>query len=302
MASASQQGKSVAVKTSASPSPETLEVLSQAFSKFGPSDLTIRTSDDKEFHVHRRVICSKCKFFDKAVNGPFKEAASGVILMPNDPPAAIAALLQYLYMDNYWYYPVDEKSRSLDYLFHLEVFIVGIIYDVGFLQWHAHQGFMICFKLHGRPTLSKIPRMISKLYESTPESGRNSLRDWFIEYSTDKFEALLKYPEFLEVMIRFPDFHRPVAKAVKERSKLLHEGIADLQAAVDVPRQPKQMPPRWSLCPSCSKSRVFRGVCDMEKIYCTNCKRVHDAEEFLDNFDMAPMMPPTEEDIAREYS
>ncbi|KAK7551694.1 hypothetical protein IWX49DRAFT_637673 [Phyllosticta citricarpa] len=61
--------------------------FSRAFPSHGPSDLIVRTTNGEQFHVHKKVVCERSKFFDKAVNGPFKEANTGIVDVSNDPPA-----------------------------------------------------------------------------------------------------------------------------------------------------------------------------------------------------------------------
>jgi BTB/POZ domain len=53
--------------------------------------------------VHKKVLCGQSDFFEKACEGGFKEASSGVIDLTGDDPDAVKAMVQYCYTVNYAY-------------------------------------------------------------------------------------------------------------------------------------------------------------------------------------------------------
>lgn len=59
-------------------------------------------TDRVEFHVHEDTLC-KLRFFQAALQGSFREAASKTIAMPEDTSGTVSALIEYLYTGNYTY-------------------------------------------------------------------------------------------------------------------------------------------------------------------------------------------------------
>jgi hypothetical protein len=53
--------------------------------------------------VHKKVLCGQSDFFEKACEGGFKEASSGVIDLTDDDPDAVKAMVQFCYTVNYAY-------------------------------------------------------------------------------------------------------------------------------------------------------------------------------------------------------
>lgn len=54
-------------------------------------------SDRKPFQVHKKLICSASKFFDKASNGRFVEASSNQMELPEDTADTVAMFVAWLY-------------------------------------------------------------------------------------------------------------------------------------------------------------------------------------------------------------
>ncbi|KAF5689982.1 amino acid transport gap1 [Fusarium denticulatum] len=64
------------------------------------SDLTI-TCGKYQYRVHKAIICPRSNFFKAACDGKFKEAQTGKVDLPDDDPAAVRMMIEYLYHDTY---------------------------------------------------------------------------------------------------------------------------------------------------------------------------------------------------------
>lgn len=64
------------------------------------SDLVVACKS-QTFNAHRVVLCSQSEFFDKACSGPFIEASSGKIDLPDDDPALVQKLMDFFYTGDY---------------------------------------------------------------------------------------------------------------------------------------------------------------------------------------------------------
>jgi hypothetical protein len=51
----------------------------------------------REFTVHKRLLCDRSSFFAGAFSTGFKEAITGIIELPEDDPASMALLVDFLY-------------------------------------------------------------------------------------------------------------------------------------------------------------------------------------------------------------
>lgn len=102
-----------------------------------------------EYHAHEEKLC-KLPFFRAALHGGFKEALEKSINMPEDDPAAVSALIEWLYNGKYTYNrdrlqettlrlheAADRSGNFHEGLFHLEVYIIGSKYECTALMQDA---------------------------------------------------------------------------------------------------------------------------------------------------------------------
>ncbi|PQE12675.1 BTB POZ domain-containing protein [Rutstroemia sp. NJR-2017a BBW] len=68
------------------------------FRRLGTKIVTIYVGKDKaEFAIHKKLLCDRVKFFDKAFRGRFKEAEDGVMHLPEEDPDAFGLFVEWIY-------------------------------------------------------------------------------------------------------------------------------------------------------------------------------------------------------------
>ncbi|KAK8155126.1 hypothetical protein BKA80DRAFT_338100 [Phyllosticta citrichinensis] len=285
MASTSPTDRPESPTVNTAPTPDHLQALSKTFSSYGRSDLTIRTNDGGEFRVHKNVVCRKCEFFDNAVNGPFKEAASGIVEMPNDPPTAIAATLQFLYEDRYECFVDKDQPSSTRWRFHLDAYIAATILNIPELKNYAKCQFT--GTLFGDSVAFEvIPKAISILYESTPDTDR-ILRDWIEHFSFRYLDNLLTDPEFLEVMATVDSFRNAIAHATStERTRVerVEDHVFDLQYHLDIRKYCGEHGFAYYSCPddACGYKMMIGGPDSLDTVYCPGCKEIWHVDDWTE--------------------
>src|SRR4051812_18708965 len=50
-----------------------------------------------DFNVHKLLLCDSCPFFDRALNGQFREGGKKEMELPEDEPEAFHEFLSWLY-------------------------------------------------------------------------------------------------------------------------------------------------------------------------------------------------------------
>ncbi|KJY02384.1 hypothetical protein TI39_contig55g00007 [Zymoseptoria brevis] len=93
------------------------------FNQDALSDVTIKFSG-KEIKCHKLILSARSEYFTKMLDpkGGFVEASASVIELKEDDPAALEALLRYIYT---FKYIDDEEKRANDWIFHLNYSIVA---------------------------------------------------------------------------------------------------------------------------------------------------------------------------------
>ncbi|KAK3291910.1 BTB/POZ protein [Chaetomium fimeti] len=90
------------------PNDELLSSLDNLFGDKAYSDLTVTCRGD-EYKVHKAIICPRSPFFASACNGPFQEARTGIIDLPDDDPQAVKLMIRYFY---YLDYPQQPEAQD----------------------------------------------------------------------------------------------------------------------------------------------------------------------------------------------
>ncbi|PPJ50354.1 hypothetical protein CBER1_05906 [Cercospora berteroae] len=103
-------------------------VVAGLFSDSKFSDLTIEC-EGRKWAVHRAIICPQSEYFMKLCDGAFLEAGKKHIVLNEDPPAAVNAMLRFFYKGDYeGEIPAKPDSSALD--LHVVAFITADKYGV----------------------------------------------------------------------------------------------------------------------------------------------------------------------------
>ncbi|KAL8878743.1 MAG: hypothetical protein Q9198_003517 [Flavoplaca austrocitrina] len=164
------------------------ETFLQGLLKFEKSgDFTVFTiaCGDREWKVHRVVICSHSKYFWKTCQSGFKEGETGAIVLKEENPAVIAKLVNYFYKFDYDDSDVKDAHSDKDNReqppaqdckpskleFNALMYFAGDKYDIGGLKILAKAKFSAAL-VQGWDQEDHFPEAIRLVYENTVSSDR----------------------------------------------------------------------------------------------------------------------------------
>ncbi|KAF2094459.1 hypothetical protein NA57DRAFT_80267 [Rhizodiscina lignyota] len=94
------------------------------------SDVVIRCQW-KVFKLHKIVLCSGSKFFQKALEGPFKESHANEIDLSHHDPLLMNQMLRFMYVGNY---ELPSRPQVSHVGYHAAMYALGDEYDIQTLQ------------------------------------------------------------------------------------------------------------------------------------------------------------------------
>ncbi|CAK1364432.1 unnamed protein product [Cercospora beticola] len=103
-------------------------VLSGLFGDSKFSDMTIEC-EGRKWAVHQAIICTQNEYFMKACSGQFKEARKKVIVLQEDFPDAINAMVKFFYKGDYDA-DLSKSANSSASDLHVAVYIAADKYGV----------------------------------------------------------------------------------------------------------------------------------------------------------------------------
>ncbi|ESZ89675.1 hypothetical protein SBOR_9943 [Sclerotinia borealis F-4128] len=107
----------------------------------------------KKFLVHKKILCKQSKFFDAGFNKGFKETTEGEMYLPQDDPAVVANLIEYLYRGQL---PNPLMEQQLFELYFLaEKICLPSLMDRIMDTFLEHRNFIIRFEV-GRKSIIEI--------------------------------------------------------------------------------------------------------------------------------------------------
>ncbi|KAK0609000.1 hypothetical protein DIS24_g12597, partial [Lasiodiplodia hormozganensis] len=187
------------------------------------SDMKIKDSNGHIYKAHKLVVCTQSDFFKNALKeNTFKESHDNLVHLPTDDPAAVRAMIQYMYTGAYGPSPIFFGDVAAMLLFHVNVHALADKYRVGDTAAvrklanakHANNANnSLCFSLHvpahknqtlGQMACERLehdleelwplasmvfPRVVKAVYESTREG--DEMRKIVVRIAAKHTDALL---------------------------------------------------------------------------------------------------------------
>ncbi|OAL55999.1 hypothetical protein IQ07DRAFT_660303 [Pyrenochaeta sp. DS3sAY3a] len=248
--------------------------IAQYFQSGVATDLTL-IFGDRTRQLHKALVCCHSKWFQKAVNGRFEEATSGVItLMDNDQFLdAIDCMVTYFYQADYVTTALSKDAA----LFHAQVVIIANKYDCESLSSLAYTYFTNSVKEMDSKGWVDAASLIYN-HATTDLQIHKDLRSW-VTSSIPKFVDWQKVLR-MEKMIELLHLNKDLA------IDLLRDGM--------IPRKRPDHAQATYKCRHCRYMHIGSSSCAITREsrfgdlpYCTQCDQVA-TDMFKDIEDVYP--------------
>ncbi|KAI9761903.1 MAG: hypothetical protein M1840_001519 [Geoglossum simile] len=195
------------------------------------SDLTI-SCRDREFSVHRAIVCPRCPHFAAAC-GDFLEGRTGRITLGDDDPDTVERMISYLYTLDYEdeeCAPVQEnQEQAPPALFSsVRVYAIADKYIISSLKELAKERFSKWAASNW--SHPDFPIVVREVCQSTPSSDRG-LRD-VVSKLLGKHTALLDNDDFSDATDLFGEFGLGVVRQVVKHKNEMELRIKTLEEAM----------------------------------------------------------------------
>ncbi|MCJ1435433.1 hypothetical protein MMC27_004806 [Xylographa pallens] len=157
-------------------------------------DLVIRCQD-REWKVHRVVICLRSKFFEKACDGNFQEGRTGEITLAEDDAEVVDRVIDYLYRLDYDDKPKTANVESSDgpLVMNANVYAIAHKYEIRSLKKVARRKTMEA--LETNPNHKSFSSAVDIVWTTTPLHDRG-LRDLFLPVIVENQKTLREKDDF----------------------------------------------------------------------------------------------------------
>ncbi|KAM0229761.1 hypothetical protein ACHAPO_009835 [Fusarium lateritium] len=161
------------------------------------SDAVI-TCEDKVFKVHRVLLSAHSKYFEKALNGLWKETTESKIEIKDFEPDVVEAMLFFIYSFDY-----DAASDSSSMVFDAQVYQIADKYDIPALKTCSKEKFTSAITASWNT--DDFPIAVSVVYSTTPLEDRG-LRDLVVDIAQKNIDTLVGRDGFSELLRKTADF------------------------------------------------------------------------------------------------
>nr|OQO09832.1 hypothetical protein B0A51_17540 [Rachicladosporium sp. CCFEE 5018] len=179
---------------------------------------------EKEWKVHKAIICPQSEYFTKAFNGQYNEGKSGRIDLSSDDEAALNEFIKYLYTNEY--VPTDAtielEARGM---LHLHIHVLADKYNLPDLIPEAAEHFMALAEHYAFDKV--FAEWLTAVLDETPP--HSTLRQAVFDIVKKQLKDLLTSagPHNVEdvdalraALSRFPDFTLELLKTVAEEHNI----------------------------------------------------------------------------------
>lgn len=226
------------------------------------------TCADREFHVHRLVICPRSSYFRLMCKDHFKEGITQKLELVDEDPDVFQSVLTFLYTGIYETCKItgseeiestpsterscnssedsenDDESQSHsqqhqggrpatteDILAHVQLYASGDKFDIRDLKEVSSK--MFRNQLNRTPADKlNVPDIIRAVYTSTPHND-SALRPVLIDYCVQNLNALLLQPGMAEVLSDFGECAFQILRSYKDEADLRsRKAVEDQRTAV----------------------------------------------------------------------
>lgn len=163
----------------------------------------------KSFHLHKALLCYHSKFFQKALDGGFKEQDDKAVYLPDDDVGAFVLFVNWIYNA-----PPQKASTTATATALFGLYIMADKFCIEELQNLS----MDVFRASHREGLAMSSDLIEHVYVNTPESS--PMRRFIVNFVTYGFSIrkLTMSNKFLELMKKGGDFAADFASAILQYS------------------------------------------------------------------------------------
>ncbi|KAJ4137127.1 hypothetical protein NW768_002707 [Fusarium equiseti] len=176
------------------------------------SDAIIRC-EDKEFAVHKLVLCSHSEYFIKQFSGQWTESVDGIINIADFDVTVVEAMVHFMYHRGY-----DVPSEQSAMAFHATVYQIADKYNMQSMKQHARSRFStVAVELEGWDEV-EFPNIISLVWSTTLPNDRG-LRDIVSATSVKNLAGLLNKDTFIDELTANGPFAVELIRIQSERLK-----------------------------------------------------------------------------------